>query len=291
MPGYIAQNLSKQSSALGDTCEGISLVHAPKAGDAAHEAQNQGKNPTTAKAAVILFHGLTGTIDEVIDLAEFLHARGFDLFVPRLSGHGSIEELRTCHSDKWLADAERCFSSVSARYDAIATVGLSFGSLLALYLAAAHPESVQAVAALSPPLRFRSNLREALLGLLSCLPDVVLDRLGVVQKTKRKEGIFIKERTAFPVHSIAAGARLLQIRRTVLSAIAKLRCPVLLLHDPEDHHLSPEVPSLLRASIAHATFREQLFPGGQHELTIGHSYKEVSTAVADFFDTIFKVEP
>jgi hypothetical protein len=29
---------------------------------------------------------------------------------------------------------------------------------------------------------------------------------------------------------------------------------------------------------------EHAFPGGQHELTIGHSHKEVSAAVADFLE-------
>ncbi len=233
--------------------------------------------------AVVLFHGLTGTPSEMSDMADSLHAKGYTVYVPCLAGHcSSIEDLRTISHTTWLQEVDSFFQHISQRqYSRIIVGGLSFGSLLALYVAGTYPEKIAAVIALSVPLRFRSEKRELILTLLSYLPDLILDTLPTVDKIERPDGIFARPRFAYPQHSVAAAARVVKVRRKMLAQLKRVVAPVLLLQDPLDHHLAPRVPFLFR-KVCKAGVRFRWFPEGHHELTLGHSYQEVIEEIVSF---------
>ena len=238
-----------------------------------------------AKGAVLLFHGLTGVPSEVADLASEFHKQGYAVFAPLLSGHGStIEELHRTPTKNWLADVEKIFHVAKQRaYSPIVVCGVSFGSLLALYLASKYPNDIQTVIALSLPFEFRSMKREIILPFLSFLPDSLLESTSLVEKTKRAANSFSRPRHSYSMHSTAAAARLVQIRRTVIKQLKKIECPVLILQDPHDHHLSPNGPRIFRKACQ-APVDLRWIPGGQHELTLGAFYQDVIRDVVEFVE-------
>ena len=188
--------------------------------------------------AVILFHGMTGTPSEMEELAVSLHSSGFDCFAPRLSGHDlSIEELGNVSLARWIEDAERMIETTKY-YRNVYVVGQSFGALLALHLLVKFPDTIKAGVLLSLPWNFRSKVEEVVLTALSYLPDSILNKLGY-RKKKHRDGVhFRRKRHAYSSHSIGAAARVFQLRARLAKTIYKLKRPVLLLHDPLDHHLS-----------------------------------------------------
>lgn len=244
-----------------------------------------GMKERRGEKAALLFHGITGTPSELSFLADELQNRGYDVFAPCLSGHGtSLDELRKVPHSIWLNEADELLNHIAhSSYSRIIVGGLSFGALLALHAVECHPSSSSAAVLISAPFRFRSPVREPLLRVLSYLPDVLLDLLPMVKKTKRLDSIFVKEREAYHYHSVAAAARVVRIRRTVLLAADRVRCPVLLLQDPYDHHLSPRSPNVLRAACR-SPVSTRWFPGGEHELTIGHYYREVIAEILRFVE-------
>lgn len=236
-----------------------------------------------ARGTFVLFHGLTGMPTEVEDLAARVHDNGFNVLVPRLSGHnGEIAALKHTHVVQWLADAEQALTAAEKISTPIFVGGLSFGALLSLYLAAEHPSRVAGAVLLSPPLRFRSLLRECWLKLLAFLPEAALDRLGTVRKQKRSAAEFVRPRNALPVHSIAAGVRLMVIRKMVMAALKNVRCPVMVIQDPDDHHLSAKGVQKLIDTVQNEAVDTIWLPGGQHEITIGLRHEEVENAVVGF---------
>jgi carboxylesterase len=114
--------------------------------------------PARGGCRVLLLHGLTGTPTELGYVAHYLHRRGgHSVRVPRLANHG--QPLGVLARTTWrelYASASAAFVEARrrARKAGVPLVigGLSLGAVLALLLAAEHPDDVDGVACLSPTL-------------------------------------------------------------------------------------------------------------------------------------------
>jgi carboxylesterase len=95
-----------------------------------------------SSTGVLLFHGFTATTLEVRGLADFIHTQtGFTVMGPLLPGHGtSPEDLSKVQYKEWMDSAEMAFSTLQTNCKTILVGGESMGGLLALFLAARHPE-------------------------------------------------------------------------------------------------------------------------------------------------------
>ena len=105
------------------------------------------------RLGILLIHGLGGTPMELRYVAQGLAHAGHTVHVPQLAGHcGTVEELKATRWPDWYASVEREHDRLKARCDAVVVGGLSVGSILALHLAAARPETVSGLALYAPSL-------------------------------------------------------------------------------------------------------------------------------------------
>ena len=128
----------------------------------------------SAKSAVLLLHGFTGSPWEVRPLAEALAARGAHVHVPRLPGHGTVPEAMLWAGwREWVDAAEAALRRLEGHAE-VFVGGLSMGALLALILAGRHPARVSRLVLLAPVLKLQAReatllrlLRHRTLGLLA----------------------------------------------------------------------------------------------------------------------------
>ena len=242
---------------------------------------------STAPSALLL-HGMSGSAEEMLSLAEALHGAGYNVVLPLLSGHqADIELLKVTTANDWMGDAEEALEELERNSSGpVSVIGLSFGAVLALWLASRFPERVSALVLLSTPAVLRSRRDEAVLRLLSLLPDSLLDKLGTRTKKERANNLFSTPRVAMSAHSIGAGARLQQILRLAISSASKIRCPVLALQDPNDHLVSPQALARLRAKLVNCPFSSVEILHGEHELTIGPKHDEVQKHIIEFLNKV-----
>lgn len=249
------------------------------------------KHAQLTKGVVILFHGITATPSEMRVLAEFLHARNYSLIVPRLSGHGKdVSQLKQTHYSLWLSDVERALLEAYKLLETSSSknlyvIGLSLGSLLALYLATHFSvQQLKGVCAISTPYKLESPVKDCLLHAVSYMPDMFLQVLGVIKKSRRPQNYLAYHHNAFPEHSLTALGYLGKIRRMVSSKLRSLSCPILLLQDPFDHHLSLFSSQIIAQSVSSEVARIHFFPHGQHELPIGHSHAVSFEVICEFLE-------
>lgn len=112
--------------------------------------------------ACLILHGFTSSLDAVRPLVPVVERLGLPYRLPVLRGHGTRpEDLRGVRHEHWYADAEAALLELRREAHQVAICGLSMGGLVALELAARHPEDVAAVITLGAALYIRNPLVHA----------------------------------------------------------------------------------------------------------------------------------
>ncbi len=210
--------------------------------------------PATAKSAVLLLHGFTGSPWEVRPLAEALAARGHHVLVPRLPGHGTVPEAMLWAGWRdWLEGAQSALSQLKT-FDEVSVGGLSMGALLALILAGRYHSRVSKLVLLAPVLALQA--REAkLLRLLRHRNFGLLNDRWVPKTSTDLEDDEVRAQS--PMLSRYPANRLLDL--FTLQDIAKLavplvRQPTLIAAAVNDHVVSLERIEQLHREIPASRF-------------------------------------
>ena len=198
------------------------------------------------KAAVLMFHGLTGSPYELKKYGAFLFKNGYDVFAECLPGHGEkFEEIYTVKYTDWLNFAYDRFTELKTKYEKVFVSGLCLGAVLALGVAEKYPQKIDGVISLSTTLfldgwrlpwykfliplalstimRFYYNYPE-------CEPHGIknLKTREAVKKLLAKGDVGMND---FPMTGIY---ELVKLSATVRKNFKQITCPILFVHSKED---------------------------------------------------------
>ena len=142
-------NLAPQLSTLG------AMPSKSKATGVTTSIRDRSYFQAGSKTGFLLIHGLTGTPIELRYIANGLARAGFTVSVPQLAGHcGTIEDLKATRWQDWYQSAEDALLELRKTCDLVLVGGLSMGAVIALKLAANHPETVDGTTLFAPTFRF-----------------------------------------------------------------------------------------------------------------------------------------
>ena len=107
------------------------------------------------RTGILLVHSYLATPLEVMDLARYLHKKGYWVYAPRLPGHGTCAaDLAGCSYQDWVNEVDAGYALLSNTCRRVIVGGVSVGGNLALHLASRVPE-VAGVFAICPPMQLR----------------------------------------------------------------------------------------------------------------------------------------
>jgi carboxylesterase len=106
------------------------------------------------RTGFLLIHGLGGTPAEMRFVARGIAQAGYTVHCPQLAGHcGSYEDLRLTTWTEWYAGVLTAYENLKAECDTVIVGGLSAGAILALRLAADHPNDIHGTVLMAPTLK------------------------------------------------------------------------------------------------------------------------------------------
>ncbi|RKG85219.1 alpha/beta hydrolase [Corallococcus terminator] len=235
--------------------------------------------------ACLLLHGFTGSPWEVRPLGEALAARGMRVVAPRLPGHGTTPEalLDVDHHD-WQDAAEEALASLQG-HRRVFVAGLSMGALLALRLAAKHPDQVHGLALVAPAVRFRGP-RMALVRQLVRTPLLQwttpwVDKGG----TDISDPLTLSQAPVLAAFPVARLRDLCMLQDLAVTDAPRVRCPVLVATAEQDHVVDPEGGRfLVRRLTSSPAVRLVSFREGFHIIPRDVSGPLLATEVGDFLE-------
>jgi len=255
------------------------------------------------ETGILLVHGITGSPAEMKPLVRKLTAEGFEVACPPLAGHCStLAELKETRWTDWYKSLEIALDDLRTRCHTVFVSGLSMGALLALKLAADHPDLIGGVATLSATFFYDGwnvpRLRQRFL-----LPLVIYSPLRFFLSYHEPSPYGIKDdriRTMidavyrgqceglpetygyseFPGVTIRETFRLIAAAKRELPAIV---APLLIVHSTEDDMASLKNAAFLANNVSSTIVETFYVDDTYHVLTLDKRRDDVAARVAEFF--------
>jgi esterase/lipase len=107
-----------------------------------------------SKIGIITLHGFSSAPMEVNEMATYLNKKGFNVYAPRLRGHGtSAKDLKHRTWQDWYDSVSRAITIASLLYDEIYIAGFSTGGLLTLLSAQKHIPKLKGIICINAALK------------------------------------------------------------------------------------------------------------------------------------------
>ena len=181
---------------------------------------------------VLAFHGFTGTPQEVALVVDAARELGLGAEAPLLPGHGTrVSDLAPLRFADWLAAAEAHYARLAAQ-GPVVVAGLSMGSLLALQLAANHPDSTVGVIAMSNAMWLKSPWPTWGLRLVDRLriPDFWMPKSASNLGDREQRALHL----TYNAQPIRAAISVLRAGEALAEQLHRVQAPTLLLHGALD---------------------------------------------------------
>jgi carboxylesterase len=264
-----------------------------------------GASPGAASPPVLLLHGLTGAPADLQVVTKHLRRSGYAVEAPMLPGHGVDEAglLKTGWRD-WLEAAEQNLLRLTADGAPAVVGGLSMGAVLALALAARHPDRVRGVLCFSATLRYDGWVvpRSAcFIPLLAHLPvlnryrfkerppyGIKDERLRAKMEEMLLSGALAEAGLPYmPARSLAQNLRLIRRVKRDLHLIA---APMLVVHAREDDITHIRNVEAMAASVKGPVTTLYL-EDSYHLVTVDQERAQVARAAKAFLDGLHGAGP
>src|SRR5580698_2698639 len=185
--------------------------------------------------AVVAFHGFGGTVAELRPVLDAIAGAGYAVDGALLPGHGTrVEELQDQTFDSWVDASRRRMRAIADTHGRFVLFGFSLGSLIALKLAAEHPEGLAGLVVLGNALTLRPLMNvpfSAWKRFGRELPDVYL---GKPQAGDLVDASAMDSLVTYDRHPVRSAYEVYLAGPRVRAVVGQVRCPTLVLHGRRD---------------------------------------------------------
>jgi len=255
------------------------------------------------RSGVLLIHGLTGTPAEMRLVGKGLNRAGFSVYGMQLAGHcGDAKDLLATNWQDWYASVVKAAEQFRQEVDHLFVAGLSMGAVLALKLAADHPDWVKGVGVYGATFKY-DGWATPWYGKFSFLLPLI-DSLGIGRNwmVHEEEPYGLRdERLRQQISSLMLGgdsaaaglpgnpwpslAEMYKMAAVVRRDLPKVNAPCLIAHATEDDIASIENAYLVERSVS-GPVETLWLEDSYHMITIDRERRVLIDRSAAFFQQV-----
>lgn len=243
-------------------------------------------NPTS-ETGILLVHGLMAAPEEVREWGDFLYSKGYTVYAPRLSGHGtSAVDLSSKRYPDWIRSVDHGIDILKTCCQKIVIGGFSTGAGLALYQAIQKPDTFDGVISICAPLKFKgisANFVEILHGWNRLVNQLGMAPLAKVYATNHPDNPQINYRRC-PIQGIVEVKALM---KQVSKSLSSLKIPALIIQGKNDPKVDGQSGRKLFRKINHPHSAYQEIDFHLHGIIRGPIAREVFETVETFLTTLY----
>ena len=234
---------------------------------------------------IVLVHGYMAAPPEVKELAEYLSNRGFLVYAPRVSGHGTApDDLATRTHVDWMASVDEGYAIVSCLCKRVVVGGFSTGAGLALDLGT-RVKGLTALFAVSPPLQLQDFSVRFLpaLGMWNrCMELIKKDGAKMEFIENRPENPHIN----YFRNPVCGVSELGLLMESVEKNLPRIDIPALVIQADSDPIVNPKGSRKIFELISSEDKEYLLVNFDRHGILLGKDAGRVHRAIGDFVKSV-----
>jgi len=225
----------------------------------------------------LLLHGFTATTAEIRPIAAAFNEAGLTVLAPLLPGHGTRpEDLNAVRWQDWTAAAEAAYQELAARCERVVVGGESMGAVLALGLAARHPEII-AVLCFAPAIKLNLSRLDRL-KLRLAAPFVVQTPRASLDGADQWQG--------YPGLPLRGAVQLLRLQKNTLPSLTAVHQPVAIFQGRKDATIDPRAGEIIRAAVSSDVVEQHWMEHSSHAVTLDPERGDVARLSLEFLSRI-----
>ncbi len=235
---------------------------------------------------LVFSHGYMASPAEAVNLAEYLFARGINVYLPRLRGHGTDPEaLKQVSANDWELDFERAFTAMRQVCDRVFIGGFSTGGLLALIHAAQH--EVDGVVAINSALKLNNLKVSYIVPSLQVFNEMIshLHAKGIKEWVENNSE---NPAVNYSRHPLASIAQMEKVMTRADKTLKNITDPILVLQGDDDPIVNPKSARLIYDRVNSSMKKLVLVPRSNHIIVTGEGEEEIFESVHRFISDVLK---
>ena len=236
-----------------------------------------------SEIGILMIHGFTSTPDEFKEMAVYFAGRGFTVYAPLITGHGTLPEnlLKTSPKD-WTASAKTAYLKLSETSKKELIVGNSFGSNLGFWLIKEFNNEPLGIVTLDAPIFIKNHFFAMLRLNTYGLFKTYYRKSPRIYQTDYIDGI---DQVTYPVIPIKSLRQFLKfIKEETIPNLNKVTVPVLITHSKSDLVIHPKSATYIYDNIASLVKKIHWFFGDHHGFTVDGRRTEIFQEISKFID-------
>lgn len=222
------------------------------------------------ETAVLLIHGFTSTTVEVRPLAEYLQNSGYTVRAPLLPGHGTKpEDMLSIRCEDWVNTAENAYLDLVKDFSKIVVGGESMGALLALHLAAQHP-NISGLVIFAPAIHVSGQWRAPLLA-----PFIKFRPKYYLPKDVKQPEPNTLPWQGYNVLPIPAAAQFYELQKLVRHELESIYQPALIFQGKLDGTIDPQGAQIVLEALGSQDKQLVWLEHSGHTLVLGSEHEAV----------------
>jgi esterase/lipase/1-acyl-sn-glycerol-3-phosphate acyltransferase len=199
---------------------------------------------------IILSHGYKSSPEEVRLLAKFFHKQGYNVYAPRLKGHGTgPENLKDIQWQDWCDSFHKGYAVLQNRCSKIIAAGFSTGGLLALLFASKHPRKLSAVISINSAIKL-NDIRVNLVPTVHFWNELLTKLKASKGKMEYVVDIPENPHINYKKNYLNGVYELSQLMTETKKNLAHITCPTLIIQGKHDPVVDPKSGKIIYKEIA-----------------------------------------
>lgn len=227
---------------------------------------------------VLLSHGYTATTAEVRLFAKRLHEKGYSVAGPLLAGHGTRpEDLNRVTWQDWVESGEKVYEQLKSRCEHVILGGESMGALVALALAAKHPE-VRGVMLYAPAIKLTISTADKIKLVLGS-PFVPFAKREAMDASDKWQGYDPE----LPTKGIV---QLLRFQEAVIKVLPNVSQPILVFQGRKDTTVDASAGDIILRGARSTIKEHHWMEGSSHPILLDDELEAVTDLSLQFIERI-----